>query len=209
MKLQGKKFGGDCPKFTTQPVQVGGGFTLNAAQATKFAEGWLIPEGSLANVDESTREAVVVVTGRVTAIDATDSKKVTLQADGAAAPPFCVNDYIGKDLTATLANTPKVTAVELTNDGLVVTLSKAITGLAVGDTLCEVVADGSNVKLLAQPNSVLITDEEVKADGDTCIDVTRNTGNGECYARRVPPVPATLMEGNILKGTKVAYTNTL
>lgn len=208
MKFKKKNFGGDCPKFTMPPVMVGGGFTLIAEQAGKIPEGWVIPTGTLAMVDESKREATLVTTGRVTAISTSNNKQVTLQADGAAAPALYVGCYLAKDLSAILASTPTVSAVELTDDGLVVTLSKAISGLAVGDTLCEVVADSTNIKLRATPNSILIDDMEAKGE-ETPIDVTRNTGNGECYARRVPPVPASLLDGNCLKSTKVSYTETL
>ena len=85
-KFKKKNFGGDCPKFTMPPVMVGGGFTLIAEQAGKIPEGWVIPTGTLAMVDESKREATLVTTGRVTAISTSNNKQVTLQADGAAAP---------------------------------------------------------------------------------------------------------------------------
>jgi hypothetical protein len=208
MKRQFREFGGDRPLFTLTPVQVVGGFTLDPAQ-TNLTKGAVIPAGTLSRVDENSRLALLIKSARVVAIAAGDAKVVTLESDEFSKPIFTINDLIGKDLTATLANTPKITAITETADGMQITLSKAITGLAVGDALFEVVADGTNVKLLAEPNSITITDIEVKEAGDTGIDVTRNTGNGEAYARRLPPVPASLLDGNVLKGTKVAYTYSL
>lgn len=206
MKREFKSYGGDRPVFTQPPVQVLGGFTLNPAQ-TNLPVGAIIPVGTLANVDESTRYAIIIKSARVVAITAGNTKQITLEADEFSKMPFAVGDYVCKDLAATLANTPTVSAITMTKDGMQLTLSEAITGLAVGDAVFEVIADDANVKLRAVPNSITIADAEVKEDGDTGIDVTRNTANGEAYARRLPPVPASLLDGNVLKGTKVAYTN--
>jgi hypothetical protein len=207
MKRKITNYGGDRPLFTQPPIQVVGGFSLDPSQT--LPTDTVIPAGTLANVDENTRLVKVIKSARVVAIDAGDAKKVTLEADEFSKPIFTVGNYIGKSLDETLANTPTVTAIAKTADGLQVTLSKQISGLSVGDTLVEVVANGANVKLVAQPNAIVIADAEVKEDGDTNVDVTRNTGNGEAYARRLPPVPGSLLDGNILKGTKVAYTNSL
>jgi hypothetical protein len=207
MKRKITTYGGDRPLFTQLPVQVVGGFSLDPTQI--LPAGMVIPAGTLAYVDENTRLAKIIKSARVVAIDAGDAKKITLEADEFRVPIFTVGNYIGKSLDETLANTPTITAIASTNDGLQVTLSAAISGLAVGDSLFEVVANGTNVKLAAQPNSIVIADAEVKEDGDTNVDVTRNTGNGEAYARRLPPVPGSLLDGNVLKGTKVAYTNSL
>lgn len=190
---------------------VTGGFTLDPAQ-TNLPVGAVIPFGTLANVNEATRLAKLIKSARVVAIG-TDTKKVTLEADEFAKPLFMVGDKVQSDLSATLADTPSISAMSLTEAGLEITLSKAITGLAVGSALYEVVADDTNVKLVAEPNSITIgTHEsaEVKEElADTQIDVTRDSGCGEIYARRVPPVPAKYLEGNLLKGTKVAYTQSL
>jgi len=188
---------------------VTGGFSLNATQAAAFPVGSVIPVGTMSYIDEVSREISIINSARVVAIDAGDAKIVTLQTYDTSAPVLVVNSLVAKDLTATLASTPKITEVKKVDAGLQITLSAAITGLAVGDGVFEVVADGTKVKLLATPNSITIAEAEVKEDGDTPVDVTRNTGYGEAYARRLPPVPATLMEGNILIGTKVAYSNSL
>ena len=143
----------------------------------------------------------------------TDAKEVTLEADEFSKPLFMVGDTVQSDLSATLANSPSISAVADTEAGVKITLSKAITGLAVGSGLYEVVADGTNVKLVAEPNSITIgtyESAEVQEElADTQIDVTRDSGCGEIYARRVPPVPAKYLEGSLLKGTKVAYTQSL
>lgn len=211
MKRKFTNYGGDRPCYTMPPVKVTGGFTLNPEQ-TNLPTGAVVPFGTLAYVDEATRLATLIKSARVVAIG-TDTKQVTLEGDQFSKPLFSVGDYIAKDLSETLANTPKINAIAKTDAGVVVTLSAAIAGLAVGDALFEVVANGSNVKLVKQPNCITIGEginAEIKDEhADTVIDVTRDSGNGEVYARRVPPVPATLMEGAMLKGTKIVYTQSL
>lgn len=211
MKRKFTNYGGDRPCYTMPPVKVTGGFTLNPEQ-TNLPTGAVVPFGTLAYVDEATRLATLIKSARVVAIG-TDTKQVTLEGDQFSKPLFSVGDYIAKDLSGTLANTPKINAIAKTDAGVVVTLSAAIAGLAVGDALFEVVANGSNVKLVKQPNCITIGEgmnAEIKDEhADTVIDVTRDSGNGEVYARRVPPVPATLMEGAMLKGTKIVYTQSL
>lgn len=211
MKPKKRSYGGTRPCSTQPPVMVMGGFSLDPAQ-TNLPVGALIPFGTLACVNEATRYAKLIKSARVVAIG-TDTKKVTLEADEFSKPLFTVGDTVQSDLTATLANSPSITAVANTEAGMEITLSKAITGLAVGSALYEVVADGTNVKLVAEPNSITIDtyeSAEVKEElADTQINVTRDSGCGEIYARRVPPVPTKYLEGNLLKGTKVAYTQSL
>lgn len=211
MKRKTKSYGGTRPCSTQPPIMVGGGFTLDPAQKN-LPVGAVVPWGTLASVNEATRLAKLIKGARVVAIG-TDAKKVTLEADEFSKPLFTVGDTVQSDLSATLANSPSITAVATTEAGMEITLSKAITGLAVGSALFEVVADGTNVKLVAEPNSITIgsyESAEVQEElADTQIDVTRDSGCGEIYARRVPPVPAKYLEGNLLKGTKVAYTQSL
>lgn len=211
MKRKFTNYGGDRPCYTMPPVKVTGGFTLDPQQ-TNLAAGAVVPFGTLVHVDEATRLAKLIKSARVVAIG-TDAKQVTLEGNEFAKPLFIKGDYVAKDLSAKLANTPKITALSTDDAGVHVTLDKAITGLVVGDALFEVVANGEDVKLVAQPNTLSIgegLDAEIKDElADTVIDVTRDSGNGEIYARRVPPVPASLLDGAMLKGTKVIYTNSL
>lgn len=211
MKRKFTNYGGDRPCYTMPPVKVTGGFTLDPQQ-TNLAAGAVVPFGTLVHVDEATRLAKLIKSARVVAIG-TDAKEVTLEGNEFAKPLFLKGDYVAKDLSAKLANTPKITALTTDDAGVHVTLDKAITGLTVGDALFEVVANGEDVKLVAQPNTLSIgegLDAEIKDElADTVIDVTRDSGNGEIYARRVPPVPASLLDGAMLKGTKVIYTNSL
>lgn len=211
MKRKFTNYGGDRPCYTMPPVKVTGGFTLDPQQ-TNLAAGAVVPFGTLVHVDEATRLAKLIKSARVVAIG-TDAKQVTLEGNEFAKPLFLKGDYVAKDLSAKLASTPKITALTTDDAGVHVTLDKAITGLAVGDALFEVVANGEDVKLVAQPNTLSIgegLDAEIKDElADTVIDVTRDSGNGEIYARRVPPVPASLLDGAMLKGTKVIYTNSL
>ncbi len=211
MKRKFTNYGGDRPCYTMPPVKVTGGFTLDPEQ-TNLAAGAVVPFGTMVHADEATRLAKLIKSARVVAIG-TDAKEVTLEGNEFAKPLFLKGDYIAKDLSAKLASTPKITALTTDDAGVHITLDKAITGLAVGDALFEVVADGENVKLVAQPNTLSIgegLDAEIKDElADTVIDVTRDSGNGEIYARRVPPVPASLLDGAMLKGTKVVYTQSL
>lgn len=211
MKRKFKNYGGDRPCYTMPPVKVTGGFTLDPEQIN-LAAGAVVPFGTMVHADEATRLAKLIKSARVVAIG-TDAKEVTLEGNEFAKPLFLKGDYIAKDLSAKLASTPKITALTTDDAGVHITLDKAITGLAVGDALFEVVADGENVKLVAQPNTLSIgegLDAEIKDElADTVIDVTRDSGNGEIYARRVPPVPASLLDGAMLKGTKVVYTQSL
>lgn len=211
MKRKTKSYGGTRPCSTQPPIMVVGGFTLDPAQKN-LPVGAVVPWGTLASVNEATRLAKLIKSARVVAIG-TDAQKVTLEADEFSKPLFTVGDTVQSDLSATLANSPSVTAVATTEAGMEISLSKAITGLAVGSALFEVVADDTNVKLVAEPNSITIgsyESAEVQEElADTQIDVTRDSGCGEIYARRVPPVPAKYLEGNLLKGTKVAYTQSL
>jgi hypothetical protein len=208
MKRKFENYGGDRACYTMPPVKVTGGFTLDPAQ-TNLPVGAVIPFGTPTCVDEATRLAKLIKSARVVAIG-TDTKQVTVEADEFSKPLFVVGDVVAADLSATLAKSPSITAIATTEAGLVLTLSAAITGLAVGDGLYEVVADGTNVKLVAEPNSLSIGmygSAELKEElSDTVIDVTRDSGNGEIYARRVPPVPAKYLDGNLLKGTKVLYS---
>ncbi len=211
MKRKTKSYGGTRPCSTQPPIMVVGGFTLDPAQKN-LPVGAVVPWGTLASVNEATRLAKLIKSARVVAIG-TDAQKVTLEADEFSKPLFTVGDTVQSDLSATLANSPSITAVATTEAGMEISLSKAITGLAVGSALFEVVADDTNVKLVAEPNSITIgsyESAEVQEElADTQIDVTRDSGCGEIYARRVPPVPAKYLEGNLLKGTKVAYTQSL
>ncbi|WP_301745861.1 hypothetical protein [uncultured Duncaniella sp.] len=211
MKRKFTNYGGDRPCYTMPPVKVTGGFTLDPQQSN-LAAGAVVPFGTLVHVDEATRLAKLIKSARVVAIG-TDAKQVTLEGNEFAKPLFIKGDYVAKDLSAKLASTPKITALTTDDAGVHITLDKAITGLAVGDALFEVVANGEDVKLVAQPNTLSIgegLDAEIKDElADTVIDVTRDSGNGEIYARRVPPVPASLLDGAMLKGTKVIYTNSL
>lgn len=215
MKRTYTTYGGDRPLYTQPPVQVVGGFTLDPTQ-TNFAAGAVIPFGTLACVDENTRKAKLIKTARIVAIDGSNAKKVTLEGDEFSKPLFVVGDLVTNDLTATAASCPTISDIAQVDGGVQVTLSKTISGLAVGDMLIEVVADtaeqATGVLLVATPNAITIGEgapcAEIKAElGDTGIDVTRDSGSGEIYALRVPPVPASLMEGAVLKGTKVLYTN--
>jgi hypothetical protein len=185
------------PIFTGSPSIVQGGFNLDV-EGQKFRVGDVIPAGTLAIYNEATRKAQVVKTAKVVEVDSEDAKKVTLYVDEFYAPCFVVGESVLKAgaVTGTFASAPTITAIDnghcLDNTGnvYVITLSAAISGLAAGDVLVEVVADTSkNAVERGKANSVLIKEYEV-GEFETGVDVSADTMQYALYERRVPPIPA-------------------
>lgn len=197
MKRKTASFTGMRPIFTGSPSIVQGGFNLDV-DGQKFRVGDVIPAGTLAIYNETTRKVQVIKTAKVVAIDSDDAKKVTLHVDEFYAPCFAVGESILKAgaVTGTFASAPTITAIDngncLNNTGnvYVVTLSAAISGLAVGDVLVEVVKDSSsNAAERGKANSVLFKEYEV-SEFETAVDVSADTMQYALYERRVPPIPA-------------------
>lgn len=196
MKRKTASFTGMRPIFTGSPSIVQGGFNLDV-DGQKFRVGDVIPAGTLAIFNETTRKVQVIKTAKVVEIDNENNKKVTLYIDEFYAPCFAVGDSVLKAgaISGTLASAPTITAIDngkcLNNTGnvYVVTLSAAISGLKTGDVLVEVVADGSkNAVERGKANSVLFKEYEV-GEFETGVDVSADTMQYALYERRVPPIP--------------------
>lgn len=189
MKTKRYSFTGHRPIFTGSPSIVQGGFNLDR-NAQRFADGDLIPGGSLAIFDEQTRLVKIIKTGEVLSVDATDAKIVTLVTDEFHQPVFATGDSVLKTVSGTFANAPTITKVDKTDKKMVITLSAAIAGLQAGDTLIEVVEGADdNAAVIGDANSVTITDVQVR-EYETAIDVSADTMQYALYERRVLPIPA-------------------
>lgn len=197
MKRKTASFTGMRPIFTGSPSIVQGGFNLDV-EGQKFRVGDVVPAGTLAIFNETTRKVQVIKTAKVVEVDNENNKKVTLYVDEFYAPCFAVGDSVLKvgDVTGTFASAPTITAIDngncLNNTGnvYVVTLSAAITGLKAGDVLTEVVKDSSNnAAERGKANSVLFREYEV-SEFETGVDVSADTMQYALYERRVPPIPS-------------------
>ena len=196
MKRKTASFTGMRPIFTGSPSIVQGGFNLDV-DGQKFRVGDVIPAGTLAIFNETTRKVQVIKTAKVVEVDSENTKKLTLYVDEFFAPCFAVGESVLKAgaVTGTFASAPTITAIDngnsLNNTGnvYVVTLSAAISGLKAGDVLVEVVADSSkNAVERGKANSVLFKEYEV-GEFETGVDVSADTMQYALYERRVPPIP--------------------
>lgn len=197
MKRKTASFTGMRPIFTGSPSIVQGGFNLDV-EGQKFRVGDVVPAGTLAIFNETTRKVQVIKTAKVVEVDNENNKKVTLYVDEFYAPCFAVGDSVLKvgAVTGMFASAPTITAIDngncLNNTGnvYVVTLSAAITGLKAGDVLTEVVKDSSNnAAERGKANSVLFREYEV-SEFETGVDVSADTMQYALYERRVPPIPS-------------------
>ena len=197
MKRKTASFTSMRPIFTGSPSIVQGGFNLDV-EGQKFRVGDVVPAGTLAIFNETTRKVQVIKTAKVVEVDNENNKKVTLYIDEFYAPCFAVGDSVLKvgAVTGTFASAPTITAIDngncLNNTGnvYVVTLSAAITGLKAGDVLTEVVKDSSdNAAERGKANSVLFREYEV-SEFETGVDVSADTMQYALYERRVPPIPS-------------------
>lgn len=208
MKRKTASFTGMRPIFTGSPSIVQGGFNLDV-ENQHFAVGDTVPAGTLAIKDEVKRTVQVIKTAKVVEVveaDAGNAKKVSLYVDEFYEPCFAVGDLVLKaGAAATLiADVPTIEKIERNGNNYIVTLSKAIAGLAKGDVLVEVVSDGQTAaksKERGASNSVLIADVEV-GEFETSVDVSADTMQYAMYERRVPPIPAGQKDttGDYLKG---------
>ena len=144
MKRKTDSFTGQRPVFTGSPSIVPGGFNLDVVNQN-FNVGDVIPIGTVAKFDEQTRTVKILKTAEVIAIDADDNTKVSLRVAEFFKPVFCVGDKVAKAgaISGAFADAISISAINKTKSTYVVTLSSAISGLAVGDTLEEVVSAAS------------------------------------------------------------------
>lgn len=202
MNFGRKSYGGDRPIATQQPIMVTGGFNLDQT-ANSFTEGDVIPAGTLVAFDSATRLVKCHKTAKVSVIDAGDAKIVTLVSDFVK-PTFKVGDKVLKAVAGTLANAPVINAIDTSTGAYVITLSAAISGLAVGDIIFQTIADATtptNAGLIAASFQALtIAPVEVKASAmQTGVDITLDSGAGAFYLNRIPPIPSGFLTGNVLK----------
>lgn len=203
MKRKTDSFTGSRPIYTGSPSIVPGGFNLDV-QNQSFKVGDVIPAGSVATFDEQTRLVQVLKTAEVVDVDADDAKKVSLRVAEFFAPNFVVGDKVAKAdaISGTYANAAAITKIERTKTTYVVTLDKAISGLAKGDTLEEVVKDASNNAAERFAGRSTTIADVVVDEFETAIDVCADTMQYALLERRVPPIPASQKDttGQFLKG---------
>lgn len=203
MKRKTASFTGTRPIFTGSPSIVPGGFNLDK-EKQNFAVNDVIPAGTLAIRDEVARKVQVIKTAKVSEVDAEDAKKLSLYVDEFYAPFFAVGDKVLKAgaITGTYAAAPSIVKVEEKGNAYTITLDKAITGLAAGDVIVEVVEDASkNAAEIGVANSTTIKDVTV-SEFETAIDVTADTMQYALFERRVAPIPDSQKDstGYYLKG---------
>lgn len=144
MKRKYDSFTGSRPVFTGSPSIVQGGFNLDV-ENERFNVGDRIPVCSVSKHNEQTRLVQILKTAEVVAIDSDDNKIVSLKVAEFFKPIFCVGDKVAKAdaISGTFAAAAAIASIKQTKNSYVVTLDKTISGLAVGDTLEEVVSVAS------------------------------------------------------------------
>ena len=191
MKRTKDSFTGSRPVFTGSPSIVPGGFNLDV-ENQNFNKGDIIPIGTVATFDEQTRKVQILKTAEVVDVDSDDAKIVSLKVAEFFAPVFCIGDKVAKAdaISGTYAAAAQITKITKTKSTYVITLDKAITGLAVGNTLEEVIEDAShNAAERFTGKAVTIKDVEVE-EFETAIDVCADTMQYALLERRVQKIPA-------------------
>lgn len=177
-----ENFGGGLVVFEGKPELLIGGFDFNMDDLP--AVGDVLPCGTPVYCDEAYpgRSITPIITAKVIAIDGTT---VTLEDHGFGSVPFKVGATVaelGSDLTQAATNYATISS----KNGNVLTLSAAVTGLAVGEILVEV--DATTKKVKATPNALLPYDIR-RGDNETA-----RTGDGmykndrPILERRMPAV---------------------
>lgn len=200
MKTKRRSFGGEKPIFTGSPSIVPGGFNLDV-EAQRFIVGSEISQGTLAIYNEQSRKVKVIKTARVKKIES-DRKTVHLVSNDTIEPCFAPGDSVLKEIAGIFADAPTLTKVDRkVNGDYIITLSKEITGLAVGDAIVEVVNKEGNASLIGDANGVLFERTEVRDGDETPVDVCADTMQYAMYERRVNPIPASQKDatGQFLK----------
>lgn len=179
-------FGGGLVVFEGKPELKVGGFNFNMDDLP--AVGDVLPCGTPVYCDEAARTITPIVTAMVTAIDGTS---VTLEDHGFGNVAFkngATVAKLGDDLEAAATNYATIAS----KDGNKLTLSAAVTGLAVGDILVEVDADSKKIKAI--PNGLLPYDirrgeNEISRTGDCMYKNDR-----PILERRMPAVNSAIKE---------------
>lgn len=202
MKTKRRSFGGEKPIFTGSPSIVPGGFNLDV-EAQRFIVGSEISQGTLAIYNEQSRKVKVIKTARVKKIES-DRKTVHLVANDTIEPCFASGDSVlkEKEVAGAFTDAPMLTRIDRkTNGDYIITLSKEITGLAIGDAIVEVVNKEGSASLIGDANGVVPERTEVRDGDETPVDVCADTMQYAMYERRVNPIPASQKDatGQFLK----------
>ena len=202
MKRSVRSFSGSRPVFTGAVSIVPGGYNLDKINQS-FAADAVIPEGSLAIVDETNRTVQIIKTAKVVAIDADDSKKVSLKVSEFYEPLFVAGEPVYKAgfsaNSVGWSDVPTISSVKRTDSSFDIVLSKAIAGLTVGDTLEIVKKVSDYASEIGIATRLTVSDVEVR-DFETPIDVTADTLQYALYKNRVAPIPASQISGEYLAG---------
>lgn len=194
-------FGGGLVVFEGKPELLAGGFNFNMDDLP--AVGDVLPCGTPVYCDEAStaRSITPVITAEVIAIDGT---KVTLKDHGFGNVAFKVGATVAElpaDLTSAATNYATISSKE----GNVLTLSAAVTGLAVGDILVEV--DATSKKVKAIPNALLPYDirrgeNEISRTGDGMYKNDR-----PILERRMPAVNDAIKAALVAAGCQFKWSN--
>lgn len=203
MNFKKNSYGGGRPVFVNPPALVLGGFELDI-DSQNFTEGAVIPAGTLAIINETTRKVSILKSARLTAIDAEDAKIVTVENNEFLSNPFTIGDLV--HVIAAEGENPAVeVTVSSVSDG-VITLSAEISGLTVGDIITEKVNSEGTAALIGSFNGVVIAEIKVQS-GVNGIDVSKDA---VLYANRVLPVPSSLVTNDYLTvNPHIRYTDSL
>ncbi len=193
------QFGGSLVVFEGKPELLVGGFNFNLADLP--AAGDVLPCGTPVNCNESTRVITPIITGAVEGIDGT---AVTLKDHGFGNVAFkegATVAILGSDLTQVAANYATIASKE----GNVITLSAAITGLAVGSILVEV--DATSKKVKAIPNALLPYDivrdaNAIAVDGDGAY-----ANDRPVLERRMPAINDAIKAALVAAGCKFKWSD--
>jgi len=192
-------FGGALVVFEGKPELLIGGFNFNMDDLP--AVGDVLPCGTPVYCDEATRDIIPVITAKVVAIDGVT---VTLEDHGFGNVAFKGGATVAK-LADDLDDAATNYATIASKNGNKLTLSAAVTGLAVGDILAEV--DATSKKVKAIPNALLpydirIGENEISRTGDGMYKNDR-----PILERRMPAINQAIKDALLFYGCQFKYSN--
>lgn len=194
-------FGGGLVVFEGKPELLIGGFNFNMDDLP--AVGDVLPCGTPVYCNEAAnaRSITPIITAEVIAIDGT---AVTLKDHGFGNVPFKAGATVAK-LGSSLDAAAENYATIASKEGNVLTLSAAVTGLAVGDILVEV--DATSKKVKAIPNALLPYDirrgeNEISRTGDGMYKNDR-----PILERRMPAVNAAIKAALVAAGCDFRWSD--
>lgn len=194
-------FGGGLVVFEGKPELLIGGFNFKMDDLP--AVGDVLPCGTPVYCDEAAdaRSITPIITAEVIAVDGTT---VTLKDHGFGNVPFKVGATVA-ELPADLTSAASYYATISKKEGNVLTLSGAITGLAVGDILVEVAADTKKVKAIPNallPYDVVRGENEISRTGDGMYKNDR-----PILERRMPAVNDAIKAALVAAGCQFKWSN--